>query len=31
MPCPNPIIKLKIKEKWHLFLIVIGGVGHDKI
>jgi len=31
MPCPNPIIKFKIKQNWALFLIVIGEVGHDKI
>jgi len=23
MPCPNPIIKFKIKQNWALFLIVI--------
>jgi hypothetical protein len=28
---PNPTIKFKIKQDLDLFLIVIGGFGHDKL
>jgi hypothetical protein len=28
---PNPTIKFKIKQNLDLFLMVVGGVGHDKI